>query len=195
MKEAEFSKSLSGMLYGAGYSITRLESHGTSVGIPDMFVQGRGTDFWMELKSMPDKKFGDMLTVKWRPGQQAWMYDYFLAHGKRKCCLTAIKLQDKAVAVPMTQIFTGDRVPSYDYIELLPGYLHRIIVRQDIPRGSDTYRSAICAIGDGSDMDYDPEVIWGTVARHFNAHIDDTIRHVVWDAVARDIYGYFFDVP
>ena len=73
--ENAFSKVLSLKLKLLGYSVTRIETGLTCQGVPDMFVQGNGTDFWLELKN--EKKLTletTKLKVQWRPGQQPWAY-------------------------------------------------------------------------------------------------------------------------
>ena len=42
--EAEFSKALTARLRKEHIRVTRIESHGTGNGIPDMFVDGRGVE-------------------------------------------------------------------------------------------------------------------------------------------------------
>lgn len=103
--EHEFSKSFSDRLAKARLMVTRIESHNTGNGIPDMFVCGRGFDTWLELKndiklSIKDKQ----IKVAWRPGQIAWMYTYFQNH-ITKCCLTLVAASDGIFIVPMTSAF------------------------------------------------------------------------------------------
>ena len=81
MAESKFAASLVRMFNSNGCNATRIESHGTGNGIPDMYVLGFGTDFWLELKH--DPKLGQnarTIKVDWRPGQQGWMYIYCLQH-------------------------------------------------------------------------------------------------------------------
>lgn len=76
--EHEFNKSLSDRLAKARLMVTRIESHNTGNGIPDMFVCGRGLDTWLELKNDTKLSIKDRaINVAWRPGQIAWMYTYF----------------------------------------------------------------------------------------------------------------------
>lgn len=103
--EHDFSKSLSDRLAKARLMVTRIESHITGNGIPDMFVCGKGLDTWLELKndlklSITDKA----IKVAWRPGQIAWMYTYFQKH-ITKCCLTLVAASDGIFIVPMTSAF------------------------------------------------------------------------------------------
>ena len=103
--EHEFSKSFSDRLAKAGLMATRIESHNTGNGIPDMFVCGRGLDTWLELKNDPKLSVKDkVIKVAWRPGQVAWMYTYFQKH-RTKSCLTLVAASDGIFIIPMTATF------------------------------------------------------------------------------------------
>ena len=103
--EHEFSKSLSDRLAKAGLMVTRIESHNTGNGIPDMFVCGRGLDTWLELKNDTKLSIKDKaIKVAWRPGQVAWMYTYFQKH-RTKSCLTLVAASDGIFIIPMTATF------------------------------------------------------------------------------------------
>ena len=108
--EHEFSKSLSGRLAKAGLMVTRIESHNTGNGIPDMFVCGRGLDTWLELKNDTKLSIKDkVIKVAWRPGQVAWMYTYFQKH-RTKSCLTLVAVSDGIFIIPMTATFKDHTV-------------------------------------------------------------------------------------
>lgn len=103
--EHDFSKSFSDRLAKARLMVTRIESHNTGNGIPDIFVCGRGLDTWLELKNDPKLSIKDKaIKVAWRPGQIAWMYTYFQKH-RTKCCLTLVAVSDGIFIVPMTSAF------------------------------------------------------------------------------------------
>ena len=103
--EHEFSKSLSDRLTKASLMVTRIESHNTGNGIPDMFVCGRGLDTWLELKNDPKLSVKDkVIKVAWRPGQVAWMYTYFQKY-RIKNCLTFVAVSDGIFIIPMTATF------------------------------------------------------------------------------------------
>lgn len=103
--EHDFSKSLSDRLAKTGLMVTRIESHNTGNGIPDMFVCGRGLDTWLELKNDPKLSIKDrVIKVAWRPGQVAWMYTYFQKH-RTKSCLTLVAVSDGIFIIPMTATF------------------------------------------------------------------------------------------
>lgn len=108
--EHDFSKSLSDRLTKAGLMITRIESHNTGNGIPDMFVCGRGLDTWLELKNDPKLSIKDkVIKVAWRPGQVAWMYTYFQKH-RTKSCLTLVAGSDGIFIITMTATFKDHTV-------------------------------------------------------------------------------------
>ena len=103
--EHDFSKSLSDRLVKAHLMITRIESHNTGNGIPDMFVCGKGLDTWLELKNDPKLSIKDkQIKVAWRPGQLAWMFTYFQKH-MLKNCLTLVAASDGIFIIPMTSAF------------------------------------------------------------------------------------------
>ncbi len=103
--EHEFSRSFSDRLAKARLMVTRIESHNTGNGIPDMFVCGKGLDTWLELKNDPKLSIKDkQIKVAWRPGQVAWMYTYFQKH-LTKCCLTLVAVSDGIFIIPMTSAF------------------------------------------------------------------------------------------
>ena len=84
--EAEFSKALTARLRKEHIRVTRIESHGTGNGIPDMFVDGRGVDTFLELKNDPTISIHNkVIKVAWRPGQKAWMFEYFCKHTLKNC--------------------------------------------------------------------------------------------------------------
>ena len=111
--EHDFSKSFSDRLTKAGLMITRIESHNTGNGIPDIFVCGMGLDTWLELKNDPKLSIKDkVIKVAWRPGQVAWMYTYFQKH-MTKCCLTLVAVSDGIFIVPMTKLFKDNLVQGH----------------------------------------------------------------------------------
>lgn len=112
--EAAFSKVLNLKLKLLRYSVTRIETGLTSQGVPDMFVQGNGTDFWLELKN--EKKLileNTKLKVHWRPGQQPWAYTYYTQHQKKKNTFTVIAGDNCFVLICMKHMFK-DNVVNFD---------------------------------------------------------------------------------
>lgn len=111
MNEKQFGHSIIRELNNLGLDCTRIESHGTSVGIPDLFVQGYGYDMWIELKcdmkqSIEQAKF----KVPWRPGQQAWMMRYFNAHNKNRCGVTLMRCKDGILVIAHVKVFDNCEV-------------------------------------------------------------------------------------
>ena len=172
--EAEFSKALTARLKREHIRVTRIESHGTGNGIPDMFVDGRGVDTFLELKNDPTHSINSKnIKVAWRPGQKAWMFEYFTKH-TTKSCLTLVAYKDGVAIIPMTSTFPDDR--AYDpqvisYEDLKQFRLSRILdvmqgffyIRDSfVPAGDHTYLDYINAFVDlyYPGIDYDPECLW-----------------------------------
>lgn len=108
--EHDFSKSLSAKLAKARLMVTRIESHNTGNGIPDMFVCGRGLDTWLELKNDPKLSIKDkVIKVAWRPGQVPWAYEYYQKH-RTKNCLTLVAASDGIFIIPMINTFKDHMV-------------------------------------------------------------------------------------
>lgn len=53
MKERDFSRKLRKALKAAGFSVWPVETGGTAVGFPDLFVAGNGLAAFIEVKSRP----------------------------------------------------------------------------------------------------------------------------------------------
>lgn len=171
--EAEFSKALIARLKREHIRVTRIESHGTGNGIPDMFVDGRGVDTFLELKNDPMHSINSKnIKVAWRPGQKAWMFEYHIKH-VTKSCLTLVACKDGVAIIPMTSTFPDDRV--YDpqvisYEDLKQIRLSRILeVMQDYfiagtfkETLEGNYLDYINAFVDlyYPGIDYDPECLW-----------------------------------
>ena len=146
--EAEFSKSLSAKLKKAGFDVTRIESHGTGNGIPDMFVQGHGFDFWLELKNGKGT---------WRPGQVAWHYTYYLLHGKRKCSLTLRSVAQGIEVYPMVSTQPKKFIVSWeDWSKINLEVFFKMITNV----WTGTTRDCAIALADRFNVDYDPEAYW-----------------------------------
>lgn len=171
--EAEFSKALTARLKREHIRVTRIESHGTGNGIPDMFVDGRGVDTFLELKNDPTLSIHNkVIKVAWRPGQKAWMFEYFCKH-TLKNCLTLIACCDGIIIIPMISTFTDDRVYNpvgISYEDLKQYRLSRILdamqtyfVIHDhcVPPAAHTYLDYVNAFVDEfyPDVDYDPECL------------------------------------
>ena len=164
--EHDFSKALCSKLKKAGMFVTRIESHGTGNGIPDLFVAGVGWDCWIELKSMPDKSiYSKVLTVPWRPGQIPWALQYFNTVCTHNC-LTIVACCDGVVIIPMICAFEKHKV--YNPVGITWKDWRRINVPRVLNamstfiRGFDNYLGLInklCAVFYPG-VDYDPECLW-----------------------------------
>ena len=165
VNEALFSKSLSGKLKREGFDVIRIESHDTGNGIPDMFIQGFGYDFWVELKSDPKLKPNlNKIKVDWRPGQQAWALNYYYMHVKYKQTLTLVKASEGYYIVPMIQHYKDNIVIDPIWVENIGEFKYLLIIlthNEQWLSKSGTYREAINAWMDYwfPDVDYDPEVL------------------------------------
>ena len=127
MSEYDFGRSFAGKLKKEGFDVTRIESHTTN-GIPDMFIQGFGTDYWVELKAMSGSIKQGKWKIEWRPGQQAWAKRYLLAHGKLKCSVTLVKLDDGFLFIPMDCYHENNTVYIKDvYVVKKLAYLKQIL--------------------------------------------------------------------
>ena len=166
--EHDFSKSFSDRLVKAKLMVTRIESHNTGNGIPDMFVCGRGLDTWLELKNDPKLSIKDKaIKVAWRPGQVAWMYTYFQKH-MFKNCLTIVAASDGIFIIPMTKLFNNHIVQdpkgiSYEDIKWIN--LSRVLTAMSTywMKGSDeNYLDMLNSFVDEfyPGVDYDPECLF-----------------------------------
>ena len=166
--EHDFSKSLSDRLAKAGLMVTRIESHNTGNGIPDIFVCGRGLDTWLELKNDPKLSIKDkVIKVAWRPGQVAWMYTYFQKH-RTKSCLTLVAASDGIFIIPMTAAFKDHTVynpQSISYEDLKWINIWRVLEAMStywIKDSDENYLDMLNSFVDEfyPGVDYDPECLF-----------------------------------
>ena len=166
--EHEFSKSFSDRLAKARLMVTRIESHNTGNGIPDIFVCGNGLDTWLELKNDPKLSIKDkQIKVAWRPGQIAWMYTYFQKH-MTKCCLTLVAVSDGIFIVPMVTSFKDHIVfnpQSISYEDMKWINLPRVLTAMStywIEGSAENYLDMINSFVDEfyPGVDYDPECLF-----------------------------------
>ena len=166
--EHDFSKSLSDRLTKAGLMVTRIESHNTGNGIPDMFVCGRGLDTWLELKNDSKLSVKDkVIKVAWRPGQVAWMYTYFQKH-RTKSCLTLVAASDGIFIIPMTATFKDHIVynpqsisyEDFKWINIwcVLNAMSTYVVTSDCTTYMDMINSFVGMFYPG--IDYDPECLF-----------------------------------
>lgn len=163
--EHAFSVAFCSKLKKAGMFVTRIESHGTGNGIPDLFVTGVGWDCWIELKNMPDKTiYSKVLTVPWRPGQVAWMFQYFNTIRIRSC-LTIVACCDGVIIIPMIHPFKDRKV--YNPVGITWKDWNKINVKRVLQAMSAYIRGTnyLDAVNKLCGMfypgiDYDPECLW-----------------------------------
>jgi Holliday junction resolvase len=111
MTEAEFGRNLTAALRKRGFFVQRIESAVTGRGVPDVFCADKSGTYWLELKTEKWRPH-DGMKVHWRPGQQAWMIDYWKATGKP--CYTVVKCYDRYLAIPMIKLYEGNKVMMYE---------------------------------------------------------------------------------
>lgn len=169
--EAVFSSVIANKLTKAGYSVVRIESHSTGNGIPDMFVQGRGDDFWLELKNS-NKADTSKVSVAWRPGQQAWSHTYYTKH-RTKWVVTLMSGKDGVYIISMNTIYNNNEVvePWFiswkDFDELSCYNVARLLYIASrefvIKDPHTTYREALIIWLEHyfpDAIEWDPEVLW-----------------------------------
>jgi len=194
--ENEFSIFFTAKLNKYGMRTTRIESHSTSNGIPDLYVDGHGFDCFIELKN--DKKLSvhdKTIKVQWRPGQQAWMYEYFLKHRRSKCCLTIIACSDGWFIIPMTSIFKQNIIYNADNFSISNDDLKHVtlgrlldLMTTYFSNNTATYRDMINAMVTrfytlkNAEIDYDPEVLWNS------KNVDDVFDSAVFEAAKIDMF-------
>lgn len=127
--EKEFGKCVMAALKLAGYSCMRIESASTITGCPDLWVQGKGNDYFIELKNVKvqerpaecDMNTAAPLRVSWRQGQQGWAIQYAKAHQKVldtvircKYSWTFVGMRNCVVAIRMRHTFNSNLVEWND---------------------------------------------------------------------------------
>lgn len=106
MLEKEFYQEVKSRLQKDGFDCVRIESGSTEKGIPDIFVQGNGGDFWVEMKAENAKVLDtkkEKIKVHYRSGQLAWAMRYALAHHGKKHTYTLIHCTDSVIIIDMTR--------------------------------------------------------------------------------------------
>lgn len=177
MAESKFAATLVRMFNSSGCNATRIESHGTGNGIPDMYVLGFGTDFWLELKHQPMlRSHKEHIKVEWRPGQQGWMYTYHLQHRRKRFCLTVIKACTGYYIVPMHMVYSEDTVYFPIWVEKLDIRMLWLLTYKPMCLPGFTYRDMLLTFMETwfPNVDYDPEVLWNRCG------IDDTAEWTIF---------------
>lgn len=122
--ERGFVKAFTAKLRNAGFVVNRIESEGTGVGTPDLFVQGHGFDVWIECKNKPKASiYNKFWRIPYRPGQLAWAGTYQNTHingldGVGKVSLTVVAMLDGVLVAQtnwMSDIITQKRNDQFAY--------------------------------------------------------------------------------
>lgn len=138
MTEQQFSEKVVTLLRTGRFFVQSVESHLTSVGIPDLYICDNRIETWLELKvaRIPFERVraSGVTTVGWRPGQQGWMWSRYQHAPHRVPCLTLIHYTDGVVGmVPMNKMFIDNRVDITDMVVIpdirsIPYHISRLVV-------------------------------------------------------------------
>ena len=151
--------------------VTRLESHHTANGIPDLFVCGYSSDAFIELKADNKITVSDVkVKVDWRPGQQGWAIDYAINHHYKKNVVTLIGAADGIILVPQDRVYKNDTVENPIYLDshdvTIYNLLRWVYMHSYVPTNVTTYWGLMLALRDniyakmwGMDIDAPPETI------------------------------------
>lgn len=170
VNEQAFSKALCARLKKEGFMVQRMETHGTGVGVPDIYAIGHGFDVWLELKVHETNSiFMDKVKVPWRPGQQAWHLAYRSHMLHKRCGLTLMSCKDGVIVVPMDQVYDKNTVikpQGMDYKRWKNVDLARLLNIMSKPYPKDpqikTIQQTLVYWVDRNwpiGLDYDPEVL------------------------------------
>jgi hypothetical protein len=97
--------------------IQRIESGETGRGIPDIYCRFTSDEQWLELKNDRfNSIYNGAYIIKWRPGQQAWHYEYHKATGNKKSVLTISAMKDGFVVIPLKKRYIHNIVPFKDCV-------------------------------------------------------------------------------
>lgn len=124
--EKKFGKFVAARLRAQAYECMRIESASTISGCPDLYVQGHGDDYFIELKNIKGKKLADFsstagVKIPWRPGQQAWGQSYKIGHAvsngdgvlRSKCSWTFVGVDDGIVCIRMNRYYHTSTVTNW----------------------------------------------------------------------------------
>jgi hypothetical protein len=114
--EAAFGKHLCECLVQKGYFVQRIETGGTGRGVPDVYIGAPKEQYWVEFKRIHAIFSPKTWEIPWRPGQQAWMYKHYKLTGVP--CFTFVAYNNLIACIPMTKIYSGDRVTAIDILKI-----------------------------------------------------------------------------
>ena len=172
VNEQAFSKALCARLKKEGFMTQRMETHGTGVGVPDIYAVGHGFAVWLELKVHETNSiFMNKVKVPWRPGQQAWHLAYQSHMHCKHYVLTLMSCKDGVIVVPMHRVYDKNTVikpQGMNYKQWKNINLTRLLNIMSLPISRvcsngvyDRIKSLACWIDSywPCDLDYDPEVL------------------------------------
>lgn len=114
MIEKDFVNKIRGKLKKENSKSYCIETGTTTVGFPDLFVMTGLDDYLIEVK-ITHKKLSAEMVIPWRPGQQAWMLEYYLRHKRCKCAWTFVMTEDKQyIFIPMIKIYNDNKISLGD---------------------------------------------------------------------------------
>ena len=111
--EAAFSKAFCTMLKHKHWFVQRIESGETGKGIPDIYsISPSGIPVWFELKREHLIVYPNtVLTVHWRPGQQAWLHE--VTKYKQRA-YTIMATDNVYLAVQHDRLYKDNRITMND---------------------------------------------------------------------------------
>ena len=114
MIEKDFVNKIRGKLKKENSRSYCIETGTTIVGFPDLFVMTGLDDYLIEVK-ITNKKLSAEMVIPWRPGQQAWMLEYYLRHKRCKNAWTFVMTADKHyIFIPMIKIYNDNKIDLGD---------------------------------------------------------------------------------
>jgi len=179
--EQSFSKALTAKMKKQGVDYTRIESHGTANGIPDLFVMSGLDDMWIELKNDSTVfHTAAYIKVAWRPGQQAW-FEQYRRHHISKRGVTLMSGADCIFIIPMDRLYSSNIVALPWYVDYatwkmldIKQVLSCVCFKYKYPK-CNTYREAFIEFMEivyGPETlkayDWDPEVAWTNAEDSWN---------------------------
>ena len=127
--EKEFVTYFMSKLKAAGVDCSRIETPATGVGMPDLWIQAAGDDYFIEMKlvkhDLPaaiDMEYASEV-IPWRPGQVAWGVRYSLNHTIRhpegnvrmvKHSWTFVGMNDGVIAIRMGKVYSNNLIAYND---------------------------------------------------------------------------------
>lgn len=130
--ENTFKAAVIKMFRDYGWFCSKIESHTTGLGLPDVFMHRENHDVWVEFK-VEHKNKEDVKQVAWRPGQLAWHYSYF-SHGyykgSSKCSWTFVGCDNGIICIPMVKQICLNKNMIDDKVKGFIYYLDRLDIHR-----------------------------------------------------------------